>query len=113
MQYFKGEESVGERSTCIVMGFVYLLISMVVLIVDENVLELGLENAYRTFNESASAFLTAQGLNSSYVVRPISNNLLIYNYLQWARFKDRFKIFLSSLVWHSWSAIYISRIESG
>lgn len=67
VQYFQGEESVGERSTCIVMGFVYLLISMVVLIINENVLELGLETAYKTFNESASAFLTTQGLNSSYV----------------------------------------------
>lgn len=68
VQYFKGEESVGERSTCIVMGFVYLLISMIVLIINENVLELGLENAYKTFNDSASAFLTSQGLNSSYVL---------------------------------------------
>lgn len=65
VQYFQGEESVGERSTCIVMGFIYLLISMVILIVDENVLELGLEDAYRSFNESASTFLTKQGLNSS------------------------------------------------
>lgn len=65
VQYFQGEESVGERSTCIVMGFIYLLISMVILIVDENVLELGLEDAYRSFNESASTFLTNQGLNSS------------------------------------------------
>ena len=65
MQYFKGEESVGERSTCIVMGFIYLLIAMVILIVDENTLELGLENAYNSFNQSASAFLTKQGLNSS------------------------------------------------
>ncbi|XP_063906721.1 transmembrane protein 161B [Zophobas morio] len=65
VQYFKGEESVGERSTCIVMGFIYLLIAMVILIVDENTLELGLENAYNSFNQSASAFLTKQGLNSS------------------------------------------------
>lgn len=65
VQYFKGEESVGERSTCIVMGFAYLLISMVILIIDENTLELGLENAYNVFNKSSSAFLEKQGLNSS------------------------------------------------
>ncbi|XP_044262118.1 transmembrane protein 161B [Tribolium madens] len=65
VQYFKGEESVGERSTCIVMGFTYLLISMMVLIVDENTLELGLEDAYNSFNKSASVFLSKQGLNSS------------------------------------------------
>lgn len=67
VQYFKGEESVGERSTCIVMGFVYLLISMIVLIVDENNLELDLEEAYSSFNQSASAFLSQQGLHSSLV----------------------------------------------
>lgn len=65
VQYFKGEESEGERSTCIVTGFVYLLISMVILIVDENVLELGLEKAYSNFNESTIAFLHKQGLDSS------------------------------------------------
>ncbi|KAB0802240.1 hypothetical protein PPYR_04723 [Photinus pyralis] len=64
-QYFKGEESVGERSTCIVTGFVYFLISMLVLIVDENVLEVGLDVAYANFNASTSAFLTKQGLQSS------------------------------------------------
>ncbi|XP_056639805.1 transmembrane protein 161B [Diorhabda sublineata] len=62
IQYFKGTESVGERSTCIVMGFVYLLISMMVLIVDENMLEIGLEDAYVSFNKSASTFLHKQGL---------------------------------------------------
>ncbi|KMQ87257.1 putative transmembrane protein 161b [Lasius niger] len=65
VQYFKGEESVGERSTCIVTGFAYLLIAMMVLIVDENKLEIGLENAYTSFNYSASWFLRSQGLSST------------------------------------------------
>lgn len=65
VQYFQGEESIGERSTCIVTGFAYLVISMIILIIDEDVLELGLENAYNSFNQSASVFLTRQGLNSS------------------------------------------------
>lgn len=65
VQYFKGEESVGERSTCIVTGFAYLLIAMMVLIVDENKLEIGLENAYASFNYSASWFLRSQGLSST------------------------------------------------
>lgn len=47
------------------MGFAYLLIAMIILIVDENVLELGLENAYNSFNNSASAFLATQGVSSS------------------------------------------------
>lgn len=65
VQYFKGEESVGERSTCIVTGFAYLLIAMMVLIVDENKLEIGLEKAYTSFNYSASRFLDTQGLSST------------------------------------------------
>nr|CAH7714991.1 unnamed protein product [Callosobruchus chinensis] len=65
IQYFKGEESIGERSTCIVMGFMYLLVSMMVLIVDENTLELGLETAYVSFNQTASEFLAQQGLSST------------------------------------------------
>lgn len=65
VQYFKGEESVGERSTCIVTGFSYLLIAMMVLIVDESKLEIGLEKAYTSFNHSASRFLDTQGLSST------------------------------------------------
>ncbi|KAJ8919090.1 hypothetical protein NQ315_012075 [Exocentrus adspersus] len=65
IQYFQGEQSVGERSTCIVMGFLYLLISMIVLIVDEKVLEIGLDDAYSSFNKTASAFLANQGLSSA------------------------------------------------
>nr|XP_034179584.1 transmembrane protein 161B [Osmia lignaria] len=65
VQYFKGEESIGERSTCIVTGFAYLLIAMIVLIVDENNLEIGLDKAYASFNHSASLFLDNQGLSST------------------------------------------------
>ncbi|XP_011497801.1 PREDICTED: transmembrane protein 161B [Ceratosolen solmsi marchali] len=65
VQYFKSEESIGERSTCIVTGFSYLLIAMMVLIVDENTLELGLDTAYTSFNHTASVFLINQGLLSS------------------------------------------------
>ncbi|PNF37857.1 Transmembrane protein 161B [Cryptotermes secundus] len=64
-QYFKSQESVGERSTVIVAVFAYLLVAMLVLIVDENTLELGLNMAYTSFNQSAAAFLEAQGLDSS------------------------------------------------
>lgn len=64
-QYFQSEESIGERSTCIVTGLTYLLIAMVILIVDESILETGLEKAYVSFNSSASEFLETQGLSSS------------------------------------------------
>ncbi|XP_012345109.1 transmembrane protein 161B isoform X2 [Apis florea] len=65
IQYFKGEESIGERSTCIVTGFAYLLIAMTIFIVDENNLEIGLDKAYASFNHSASLFLNNQGLSST------------------------------------------------
>lgn len=65
VQYFRSDESIGERSTCIVSSLVYLLIAMMILIVPESKLEVGLTQAYQSFNESASAFLRSQGLQSS------------------------------------------------
>jgi hypothetical protein len=65
VQYFRSEESIGERSTCIVTGLTYLLIAMMILIVPESTLEVGLDQAYKSFNESASTFMANQGLNSS------------------------------------------------
>lgn len=54
--YFRGEES-GERSLVVVMGFVYLLLAMMILVVDEDTLETGLDEAYASFNQSAAQFL--------------------------------------------------------
>lgn len=65
IQYFKSDESIGERSTCIVTGLTYLLIAMMILIVPENTLEIGLEDAYKSFNEGAAKFLDGSGLSSS------------------------------------------------
>lgn len=65
VQYFKGEESVGERSTVIVAAFAFLLIAMMIMVVDERNLESGLESAYQSFNSSAASFLGSQGLQSS------------------------------------------------
>lgn len=63
--YFQSEESIGERSMVIVACLVYLLIAMIVLIIDESILETGLEDAYASFNSSAAKFLSQQGLESS------------------------------------------------
>lgn len=65
MIYFQSEESIGERSTCIVTGLSYFLIAMMILIVPENTLEIGLEKAYTSFNQSASMYLEQQGVNSA------------------------------------------------
>jgi len=63
--YFEGEEAGGERSLVLVMGFTYLLFAMLVLIVEEESLETGLDQAYKSFNQSAAAFLeTNAGLDS-------------------------------------------------
>lgn len=63
--YFRGEEPVGERSLCLVSGFTFFVLAMVVLIADEDFLEFGLRDAYRSFNESSHQFLQTQGLSSS------------------------------------------------
>lgn len=64
--YFEGEEAGGERSLVLVMGGAYLLFAMMVLVVSEDTLETGLEDAYKSFNNSAAVFLeTNAGLDSS------------------------------------------------
>jgi len=64
--YFEGEEAGGERSLVLVMGGAYLLFAMMVLVVNEDTLETGLEDAYKSFNNSAAQFLqTNAGLDSS------------------------------------------------
>lgn len=62
VQYFTGEESIGERSTVIVTFFAYLVLSMAILLIDEKTLETGLEEAYGSFNASAHVFLEKHGL---------------------------------------------------
>lgn len=62
--YFRNEQTIGERSICIVSGCFFLLTAMVILIVSENYLEFGLESAYRSFNQSASAFVKHNKLTS-------------------------------------------------
>ncbi|CAH2105229.1 unnamed protein product [Euphydryas editha] len=80
-QYFTSEESIGERSTCIVAFCVFLLIAMMVLIVDENNLEVGVDPAYDSFYENASKFLENQGLTS---VGPASKLILKLSLAVWA-----------------------------
>jgi hypothetical protein len=55
--YFMGDESIGERSLCITSGGLFFLLAMVVLVTDEKFLELGLDPAYASFNQSAHQFL--------------------------------------------------------
>ncbi|XP_068631234.1 transmembrane protein 161B [Battus philenor] len=80
-QYFTSNESIGERSTCIVAFCVFLLIAMMVLIVDESNLEVGVDPAYDSFYENASKFLENQGLSS---VGPASKLILKLSLAVWA-----------------------------
>ena len=74
--YFQMEEG-GERSLVVMMGFVYLLLAMMILIVPEETLETGLDEAYETFNRSAAVFLADNaGLDSRYTVKHHAENML-------------------------------------
>ncbi|CRK98821.1 CLUMA_CG011941, isoform A [Clunio marinus] len=75
IQYFKSDESIGERSTCIVTGFIYLLIAMIAVILPERILEVGLNTAYDKFNEGAGKFLAEQGVSNS---GPASKIVLLF-----------------------------------
>ncbi|KAL4710775.1 hypothetical protein ACJJTC_009324 [Scirpophaga incertulas] len=79
--YFTSDESIGERSTCIVAFCVFLLIAMMVLIVDESNLEVGVDPAYDSFYENASKFLENKGLFS---VGPASKLILKFFLAVWA-----------------------------
>ncbi|KAM3956767.1 transmembrane protein 161-like emei [Aphomia sociella] len=80
-QYFTSDESIGERSTCIVAFCIFLLIAMMVLIIDERNLEVGVDPAYDSFYENASKFLENQGLSS---VGPASKLILKFFFAIWA-----------------------------
>lgn len=80
-QYFTSDESIGERSTCIVAFCVFLLVAMMVLIVDESNLEVGVDPAYDSFYENAYKFLQNQGLSS---VGPASKLILKFFFAVWA-----------------------------
>ncbi|RWS11469.1 transmembrane protein 161B-like protein, partial [Dinothrombium tinctorium] len=61
--YFRGgDEAMGERSMCIMSACIFFLFSMVVLIMDENFLEFGLNEAYSSFNQSAYHLLEVHGM---------------------------------------------------
>ncbi len=49
-----------ERSMCIMFGCIYFLVSMVVLIPNEELLEFGLIEAYRSFSENALRLIEQQ-----------------------------------------------------
>lgn len=88
--YFRGEEPIGERSLCLMSGFFFFVLAMVVLVADEEFLEFGLLEAYRSFNESSHHFLENQGLYSS---GPTSHLMFKFFLALWCGFVGAFFAF--------------------
>lgn len=61
--YLRTEEG-GEKVLLFTFGFFYMVMSMGVLVVGDQVLEFGLEEGYRNFSDSAVEFLKTQGVDS-------------------------------------------------
>lgn len=61
--YFRVVEG-GEKILCVVFGFFFLVLSMAILIVNEDTLEFGLTPAYYNFSQEALVFLRNQGIES-------------------------------------------------
>ncbi|XP_038633230.1 transmembrane protein 161A [Scyliorhinus canicula] len=73
IHYFKTEEG-GERSVCLTFAFLFVLISMLVLVVREDYLEFGLEPGFANFYENLEVFLKQLGV----VIWPYSISRLIF-----------------------------------
>ena len=74
--YFQTEDG-GERVLIITFGFFYLVLAMGILVVDENILEFGLETGYENFSRGASQFLAEQGSSSSGPVSILTFKIII------------------------------------
>ncbi|XP_006820099.1 transmembrane protein 161B-like [Saccoglossus kowalevskii] len=74
--YFRSEDT-GEMAMCITFGFFFFVLAMVILIIDEDILELQLDQAYDSFSGNASTFLEHQDLESSGPISMISFKLIL------------------------------------
>uniref|UniRef100_A0A8W8JK16 Transmembrane protein 161B n=1 Tax=Magallana gigas TaxID=29159 RepID=A0A8W8JK16_MAGGI len=60
--YFRLENG-GEKILCVTFGFFFLVAAMGVLVVDESILEFGLEEGYENFSTGAKSFLKQQDVD--------------------------------------------------
>lgn len=74
--YFKAEDG-GERILIATFGFLCLVVAMGVLVVDENVLEFGLELGYNNFSEGANMLLEKQGIESAGPVKFLTFKIIL------------------------------------
>lgn len=61
--YWRGDDT-GERSMCLTFGLFFFVVAMAVLVIDESLLDFGLDKGYETFSEKATEFMEKQGLSS-------------------------------------------------
>lgn len=61
--YFQTEDT-GEMSVCVTFSFFFLVIAMATLVIDEDILEFGLEDAHDEFMDGATAFLKERSSDS-------------------------------------------------
>ena len=62
--YFWNTDAAAERSLVLVGGSVCFVMALGLLLIDESNLEIGLDTAYSSFNQSASLFLEHQTMES-------------------------------------------------
>ncbi|KAJ7360578.1 hypothetical protein OS493_015686 [Desmophyllum pertusum] len=61
--YWRGDDT-GERSMCLTFGLFFFVVAMAVLVIDESLLDFGLDKGYESFSEKATEFMEKQGLSS-------------------------------------------------
>ncbi|KAL4232618.1 hypothetical protein ACF0H5_007308 [Mactra antiquata] len=74
--YFKAEDG-GERILIVTFGFFCLVLAMGVLVVNENVLEFGLEVGYKNFSDGAKLLLEKQGVESAGPVHFLTFKIIV------------------------------------
>lgn len=62
--YWRGDDT-GERSMCLTFGLFFLVVAMAVLVIDESLLDFGLDKGYESFSDKATEFMDKQGITSS------------------------------------------------
>lgn len=62
--YWRGDDT-GERSMCLTFGLFFFVVAMAVLVIDESLLDFGLDKGYESFSEKVTEFMEKQGISSS------------------------------------------------
>uniref|UniRef100_A0A6A7FRC3 Transmembrane protein 161B-like n=1 Tax=Hirondellea gigas TaxID=1518452 RepID=A0A6A7FRC3_9CRUS len=75
--YFESGSGDGEKALVVLALFSYLLLAMILLIISEDKLELGLDEAYTNFNASATQFMASQDITSVGVMNKMSCKAIV------------------------------------